>query len=273
MEALIAGAAAALIGVFAGRRLGSTRDIEVFSGRIGAIERLLGDNGISASLPDTLEQRMQARAESQASAAAKNAAALVTSTVQELITKVMDQRDQELIKVMEYRDQAVTDTVRVEIAEAVRGERLAREESLQVLASKADLEELGRRVLQRIKERSEQDHLDYRAIWQNLASKQDLLELQSNMPGQVNEAVRSATKDLISRSEVQEAFARVAQIEAQRINSERQAQEAAARQQAMRVQAVFGAPAMPPEMNTAINNQLAALNERLQQIGASMPAA
>lgn len=256
MEALIAGAAAALIGVFAGRRLGSSRDIEVFSGRMGAIERLLGENGISASLPDTLEQRMQARAEAQASAAAKK----------------MDQRDRELIKLMEYRDQAVMDTLRVEIAEAVRDERLAREQSQQVLASKADLEELDRRAFRRIKERSEQDHLDYQAIWQNLASKQDLLELQSNMPGQVNEAVRSATKDLISRSEVQEAFARVAQIEAQRINNERQAQEAAARQQAMRVQAVFGAPAMPPEMNTAINNQLAALNERLQQIGASMPA-
>lgn len=80
------------------------------------------------------------------------------------------------------------------------------------------------------------------------------------------QSIAAATEGLIPRSEVQEAFAKVAQIEAQRIQSERAAQERA------RAQSVFGAQAMPPDMNRAINGQLAALNERLQQIGASMPA-
>lgn len=214
METLIAGAAAALIGVFAGRKLGSSRDLEVFSGRVGAIERLLQENGISASLPDTLEQRLQVSVEARAKTVATEAA----NSVRELVDQSMERQGNELLKTLDDKLDGLMTTLRDEQLHLLRQERQAIQE------------EMGA-------------------------------------------AMAEGTKDLISRSEVQEAFARVAQIEAQRINSERQAQEAAARQQAMRAQAVFGAPAMPPEMNTAINNQLAALNERLQQIGASMPVA
>lgn len=64
--------------------------------------------------------------------------------------------------------------------------------------------------------------------------------------------------EMISRAEVENAFAQVAQIEAQR--------QAAAMQQARAAQ-VFGANnGSPAEMNTAINAQLGALNERINRI-------
>lgn len=75
--------------------------------------------------------------------------------------------------------------------------------------------------------------------------------------------LEQAIPDLITRSEVQSAFAQVAQIEAQR--------QAAAMQQA-RASAVFGNGSTPPpaaaraDMNTMINTQLDALNDRLNRI-------
>lgn len=74
-------------------------------------------------------------------------------------------------------------------------------------------------------------------------------------------ALEQSVPELITRSEVQNAFAQVAQIEAQR--------QAATMQQA-RAAAVFGngstaAPARN-DMNTMINSQLNALNDRLNRI-------
>lgn len=63
--------------------------------------------------------------------------------------------------------------------------------------------------------------------------------------------------EMITRAEVERAFAQVAQIEAQK--------QAAAAQQA-RVQAVFGNGAQPADLNMAINAQLSSLNERMNQI-------
>lgn len=76
-------------------------------------------------------------------------------------------------------------------------------------------------------------------------------------------ALEQSVPELITRSEVQNAFAQVAQIEAQR--------QAANVQQA-RAAAVFGNgaaaanPAPRGDMNTMINSQLEALNDRLNRI-------
>ena len=164
METLIAGAAAVLVGLFAGRKLSMSQSDEILKARLGNVERLMSDNGIKATSPETLDERF--------------------SRVERLVVQNSD----------------------------------------------------------------------------------NVKELKSYIDTQI----KGATKDLISRDEVQQAFARVAQIEAQRINSERQAQSEMAQQQ-LRAQQVFGAVAMPADMNVAINNQLAALSERLQQIGATMP--
>lgn len=68
--------------------------------------------------------------------------------------------------------------------------------------------------------------------------------------------------ELISRSEVQQAFAQVAQIEAQR--------QAQAMQQARSAANFGGAPAnsAPADLNTGINAQLSALQERMSRINA-----
>ncbi|MEN9859952.1 MAG: hypothetical protein RLZZ515_434 [Cyanobacteriota bacterium] len=76
------------------------------------------------------------------------------------------------------------------------------------------------------------------------------------------EQLEKALPELISRSEVQNAFAQVAQIEAQR--------QATAMQQA-RAAAVFGQSAQTAaqpraDMNVAINAQLDALSERINRI-------
>lgn len=63
--------------------------------------------------------------------------------------------------------------------------------------------------------------------------------------------------EMISRAEVERAFAQVAQIEAQK--------QAAMTQQA-RAQAVFGGGTQPVDMNTAINAQLGALSDRINRI-------
>ena len=75
--------------------------------------------------------------------------------------------------------------------------------------------------------------------------------------GDVNQ-LREAMPSMITRAEVENAFAQVAQIEAQRQN--------AAMQQA-RAQAVFGGnSAAPAELNKAINVQLNSLSERINRI-------
>lgn len=70
--------------------------------------------------------------------------------------------------------------------------------------------------------------------------------------------LQDAVPTMITRAEVENAFAQVAQIEAQRQN--------AAMQQA-RAQAVFGGNgAAPADLNKAINAQLNSLSERINRI-------
>lgn len=70
--------------------------------------------------------------------------------------------------------------------------------------------------------------------------------------------LEEAVPTMISRAEVERAFAQVAQIEAQR--------QAASVQQA-RAQAVFGGnAAAPADLNKAINAQLNSLSERINRI-------
>jgi len=69
--------------------------------------------------------------------------------------------------------------------------------------------------------------------------------------------IEKTVPDMISRAEVERAFAQVAQIEAQK--------QAAVAQQA-RAQAVFGGGNPPVDLNTAINAQLGALSDRMNQI-------
>lgn len=70
--------------------------------------------------------------------------------------------------------------------------------------------------------------------------------------------LEEAVPSMISRAEVENAFAQVAQIEAQR--------QSAAMQQA-RAQAVFGRnPAAAADLNTTVNAQLDALSERINRI-------
>lgn len=70
--------------------------------------------------------------------------------------------------------------------------------------------------------------------------------------------LEEAVPSMISRAEVENAFAQVAQIEAQR--------QSAAMQQA-RAQAVFGRnPAATADLNTTVNAQLDALSERINRI-------
>jgi len=70
-------------------------------------------------------------------------------------------------------------------------------------------------------------------------------------------ALEKTMPEMISRAEVERAFAQVAQIEAQK--------QAAMTQQA-RAQAVFGGGTQPVDMNTAINAQLGALSDRINRI-------
>lgn len=171
MEAFIAGAVVGLISVFGGLKLRLRQEDEILNARLGHVERLISDNGIKASSPETLDERFS------------------------------------------------------------RLERL---------------------------------------LVQNSDAIKELTAQEDQLKSHVDAQIKKATENLISRDEVQQAFARVAQIEAQRINAERQTQSEVAQQQ-LRAQQVFGTMPMPPDMNVAINNQLAALNERLQQIGATIP--
>lgn len=72
------------------------------------------------------------------------------------------------------------------------------------------------------------------------------------------DALERAVPELITRSEVQNAFAQAAQIEAQRM---------AAQQQQARQAAAFKEPqAQAPGLNKQINEQLAALSDRINMI-------
>jgi len=92
-----------------------------------------------------------------------------------------------------------------------------------------------------------------------LAARAQALELQHSALVQQVEQLSEALPQLISRSEVERAFAQAAQIEAQRQAAAQQLQQRAAtglRQSA----------AAPPDLNTAINGQLQALEERIARI-------
>lgn len=69
--------------------------------------------------------------------------------------------------------------------------------------------------------------------------------------------LQQSTATMITRAEVENAFAQVAQIEAQRQN--------AAMQQA-RAREVFGKGGAPADLNKAINAQLDSLSERINRI-------
>lgn len=77
--------------------------------------------------------------------------------------------------------------------------------------------------------------------------------------GAIEARIEQTIPDLITRAEVQQAFAQAAQIEAQR--------QVASIQQA-RAAAVFGNAPQParPDMNNMINSQLEALNDRINRI-------
>jgi len=73
-------------------------------------------------------------------------------------------------------------------------------------------------------------------------------------------ALEASVPELITRNEVQSAFQQVAQIEAQRMAQQQQ-------QQIARQSAVFnGGEQTPAAMNRKINEQLAALGERMNQL-------
>lgn len=198
METLIAGAAAVLVGLFAGRKLSMSQSDEILKARLGNVERLMSDNGIKATSSETLDERF--------------------SRLESLLVRNNDTMKEVTAETLEKHSSVMS---------SLLTERLQAQENR-------------------------------------------VLALEDRITAAMDERIKGATQNLISRDEVQQAFARVAQIEAQRINSERQAQSEMAQQQ-LRAQQVFGAVAMPPDMNVAINNQLAALSERLQQIGATMP--
>jgi len=75
-------------------------------------------------------------------------------------------------------------------------------------------------------------------------------------------AIESAIPELITRSEVQNAFAEMARIEGARMAQQTQ-------QQQVRAEAVFGkqqAPVKVDALNAQVNSQLAALNERINAL-------
>jgi phosphoenolpyruvate carboxylase len=76
--------------------------------------------------------------------------------------------------------------------------------------------------------------------------------------------LEESVPELITRNEVQSAFQQVAQIEAQRMAQQQQQQQ---QQQIARQSAVFGGNEQTPAaMNKKINEQLAALGERMNQL-------
>ncbi|MBG79133.1 MAG: hypothetical protein CMJ39_00305 [Phycisphaerae bacterium] len=78
--------------------------------------------------------------------------------------------------------------------------------------------------------------------------------------------LESSLPELITRVEVQAAFQQVAQVEAQRIAVEQQQQTMQARR-ARQVQA-FGEMGDAASMNGKINEQLASLTDRMNQLNA-----
>lgn len=112
----------------------------------------------------------------------------------------------------------------------------------------------------------------------------NLISSEGDLRGEIVRAIQESTRDLITRQEVQAAFAEVA-----RATAAQQAAEAAERQaiaQRLRQQEVFGQrPAQPPAVapiqpparprapldGQALNAQLEALNQRLAEIAGTPP--
>tara|TARA_R100001463_G_scaffold5366_1_gene18548 strand:+ start:161 stop:523 length:363 start_codon:yes stop_codon:yes gene_type:complete len=76
--------------------------------------------------------------------------------------------------------------------------------------------------------------------------------------------IEGALPELITRVEVQSAFQQVAQVEAQRMQAEQQ--QALQLKQARQMAAFGGGENNAAAMNQKINDQLAALTERMTQI-------
>lgn len=126
-----------------------------------------------------------------------------------------------------------------------------------------------------------------------LQLQNSLADCKSELQGEITAAIRglneelrvvfsaeivSATADLITRGEVQNAFAQVAQIEAARLQEQQDASARAAAQQA-RIQEVFGTTRplvngldqQLGELNAQLEGQLGALQQRLSQIRGGGP--
>jgi archaellum component FlaC len=99
------------------------------------------------------------------------------------------------------------------------------------------------------------------AIYDRVNALESLQGGQAEVADAINDRLdklEAALPGMISRAEVENAFAQVAQIEAQRQN--------AAMQQA-RAQSVFGGKGgAPVDLNTAINAQLSSLSDRINRI-------
>ena len=81
--------------------------------------------------------------------------------------------------------------------------------------------------------------------------------------------IEGAMPELITRVEVQAAFQQVAQVEAQRLQVEQQ--KTMQLKQARQI-AAFGGGETPSEMNAKINEQLAALQSKMNQINSQYSA-
>jgi chromosome segregation ATPase len=103
----------------------------------------------------------------------------------------------------------------------------------------------------------EQQKIGLQARLEMMNERVDSVEVALPKLNERMDALEAALPKLISRDEVERAFAQAAQIEAQR--------QAALQQQA-RQAAVFGGGAPAQDLNTQINGQLNALNERISRI-------
>lgn len=82
--------------------------------------------------------------------------------------------------------------------------------------------------------------------------------------------IEGAMPELITRVEVQAAFQQVAQVEAQRLQVEQQ--KTMQLKQARQIAAFGGGETTPSEMNAKINEQLAVLQSKMNQINSQYGA-